>query len=270
MQTLTNLTSLAADLDFVSALKFIGILVIAMVVLGFIGRAIFGSRSSLNQSISLAMGILCVYALTIVVYTFNPHGLSRFLAPLPFVTFSGEVLYIFSFASADFPLICAQILSMVILAFLVNMMDSFMPRGKHVLGWLFYRTLTVLLAMVLHYIVTWLFNTFLSGVLVSYGPMILLGTLVIMISLGLLKFILGLVLTVANPLLGALYAFFFSNKFGKQLSKALLTTLILCILVYALNYLGYSAISISPAALQAYIPLIVALLFLWYLIGHIL
>lgn len=271
MNSLINFSAfIPADLNFLSALKFIGLIVIGFVVLGFIGRAIFGGRSNLNQAIALSLGILCVYAATIVIYTFNPHGLSRFLAPLPLVTFSDDVLYVFSFSGATFPVICSQILSMVILAFLVNMMDSFMPLGKNVLGWFFYRMLTVLLAMVLHYFVVWIFNILMPDTMVTYAPMILLGTLVIMIGLGLLKFILGLVLTVANPLLGALHAFFFSNKVGKQISKAVLTTFLLCLFAYGLNYLGYAAISISASALQAYIPLIVALLFLWYLIGHIL
>ena len=109
-----------------------------------------------------------------------------------------------------------------------------------------------------------------SGVMVTYAPMILLGTLVIMVLLGLLKAILGLILTLSNPLLGGLYTFFFSNKLGKQLSKALLTTVILTVLVFCLNYLGYSVISITETALISYIPLIVALLFLWYLIGFVL
>lgn len=270
MQTLTNLAEMAAELDIISTLKFIGLLVIAVIVFGFIGRAIFGSRSSLNQALSLALGILCVYALTIVVYTFDPKGLSRLLAPLPFVTFSGDRLYIYSIIGSDFPSLCSQTLSMVILAFLTNLMQEFLPQGKRVIGWFFYRFLTVVMAILLHFAVSWLFNTFLPGTLVTYAPMILLGTLVIMITLGLLKFILGLVLTVANPLLGALYSFFFGNKLGKQLSKALLTTIILCVLVYVLNYLGFSVISITAAALQAYIPLIVALLFLWYLVGHVL
>ena len=266
-----NLTAfLAADLELVSTLKFIGLLVIAMAVFGFIGRAVFGSKSSLNQALSLAMGILCVYALTIVVYTFDPKGLSRFLAPLPFVTFRGESLHIFSIVSADFPAVCAQILSMLVLAFLVNMMDGFMPKGKHLIGWFFYRFLTVVLAILVHYVIIWIFNTFMSGVMVTYAPMILLGTLVIMVLLGLLKAILGLILTLSNPLLGGLYTFFFSNKLGKQLSKALLTTVILTVLVFCLNYLGYSVISITEAALISYIPLIVALLFLWYLIGFVL
>lgn len=271
MNTLTNFSPLpAVDLDLIGTLKFIGILVIGVMILGFIGKAVFGSRSSLNQALSLAMGILCVYALTIVIYTFDPKGLSRFLAPLPFVSFRGEELHIFSFASAQFPTVCAEVLSMVILAFLVNMIEGFLPQGKHLLGWFFYRFLTVVFAIVLHFLVSWLFNTFMPGVLVTYAPMILLGTLVIMIALGLLKGILGLVLTLSNPLLGALYAFFFSNRLGKNISKALLTTIILAALVYGLGYLGFGVISISAAALQTYIPLIVALLFLWYLVGHVL
>lgn len=272
MQTvISNFASyIPADLDFMSAAKFIGVFAAVMLLVGLLGRVILGKRSNLNHAVSSAMGILCIYAVTIVIYTFNPYQLSKFLAPLPFVTFEGEALYLFSFQGAGLPSICAQVLSMMILAFLVNLLDSFIPKGKQIIGWYLYRFLTVLLAMVLHYIVSWAFNTFLPGVLVTYAPAILLGLLAVMLGLGILNVILGLVLTVVNPIFGALYAFFFSNKIGKQVSKALLTTAILCAVVYALEYFGFAAISISAAALQAYIPLIIALLILWYVIGHLL
>lgn len=268
---LSNLTDyIPADLDLISTLKFIGIFAGVMLLIGLLGRAIQGKRSSLNHAVSSAMGILCIYAVTIVVYTFNPYGLSRFLAPLPFVSFDGEVLRLFAFTAAELPAICSQVLSMIILSFLVNLLDTFIPKGKNLVGWYLLRFLTVLLSMVLHFIVSWAFNAFLPGVLVTYAPTILLGILIVMLALGVLNVLLGLVLAVVNPIFGALYAFFFSNKVGKQVSKAVLTTLILCAVMYALEYFGFAAISISAAALQAYIPTILVLLILWYLIGHVL
>lgn len=271
MQTLTNLASyLPADPELINTLKFVAFFAGAVLLISFLIRAILGKHSALNHAISTAMGIFAIYVLTVVIYTFNPSGLSRFLAPLPFVSFSNESLHLFSFVGVQFPALCKEILSMVILAFLVNMIQATIPNGKKLISWYLWKFLTVVLAMVVHYLVTWIFNAFLPGVLVTYAPMILLGTLIIMLSLGLLKFILGLVLTAVNPLFGALYAFFFSNKVGKSLSKAVFTTLILCIVFYVLNYFGFAVISISASALSSYIPLGITLLMLWYLIGHVL
>ncbi len=271
---LTELTdyasALGVDVDIVAMLKFIGLLAAAMLLVGVLGRVLLGKRSGLNHAVSSAMGILCIYALTIVVYTFNPYELSKFLAPLPFVTFSGETLTIFSFAGAGIPAVCTQVLSMLILAFLVNLLDGLLPRGKGLLGWYGFRFLTVILSMGLHFLVSWAFNLFLPGVLVTYAPAILVGLLAVLLIIGVLNILLSLVLTVVNPIFGAVYAFFFSNKIGKQVSKAVVTTLVLCGVVLALNRLGYAVVSISASALGAYVPLIVVLLILWYLLGHIL
>lgn len=268
---ISDLTALIpVQVDLISMLKFILIFAAGSILIGLFGRVVLGRRSNLNHSVSSAMGILFIYALTIVVYTFNPYNLSAFLSPLPFVTFSGEYLTLFSFHGTPLPEICSQVLSMVILAFLVNLLDTVLPKGKKIVGWYLYRLLTVVLAIVAHYFITWAFNTFLPGVLVSYAPMILLGILAAMLLLGILNVILGLVLTITNPIIGAIYAFFFSNIVGKQLSKAVITTLILCAVVLLLGHFGYSVICIASAALGAYVPLILVLLILWYLLGHVL
>ena len=268
---LTNfLTNLPADIDIISMMKFIAYFAFGILFIGLLGRVVLGKRSSLNHAISSAMGILFIYAMTIVIYTFDPYALSRYLAPLPFVKFSGDVLHIFSFKGAAYSTICREVLSMIILAFLVNLLDTWIPKGNKFGRWFSLRLMTVLLAMVLHYLVKWAFNAFLPGVLVTYAPTILLCILGAMLAIGLANVILSLVLTVVNPIVGALYAFFFSNVIGKQISKAVLTTIILCAVVIALNYFGYAVISISAGVLGNYIPLLAVLLFLWYLLGHVL
>ena len=264
------LSNIPATIDIISMSKFIGVFAFIVLFIGLLGRVVLGIRSSVNHAVSSAMGILFIYALTVVIYTFDPYSLSKYLAPLPFVTFSRDALYLFPLHNWEFTSVCGEVLSMVILAFLVNLLDTWIAKGKRFSNWLILRIVTVLLAMVLHYLVQWAFNAFLPGVLVTYAPTILLCILIAMLTLGFTKVILGLVLTVMNPIIGGLYAFFFSNHIGKQISKAVLTTLILGAVVYALNHFGYSVIAISADVLGNYVPLMAVLLLLWYLLGRVL
>lgn len=267
--TLEKLTAMLPEgFDLVSAAKFILIFALTVIAAGFLLKLIFGKKSDINKALSGAVGILFIYALTIVIYTFDPANLSRYLAPLPYVILSYDKLYLFVFQGTHYSVICSQMLSMVILSFLYHILDDFMPDGKG-LHWLLYRLLTVVMAMALHYVTTWLCNSFLPGPLLTYAPTVILVILLSLLLLGALKLVLGIALTVVNPILGALYAFFFSSKLGKQLSKAVMTTLLLSLLVVLLHALGHSVISVSVASLSAYIPLVLILLGLWYFLFHI-
>ena len=270
MQDILNkLTDIIPDgFDFISAAKFILIFAVSVIASGFIFKLLFGKKSDINRALSGAIGILFIYALTIVIYTFDPANLSRFLSPLPYVIFSNDKLYLFVFRGTHYSVICSQGLSMVILAFLYHVLDDFMPEGKG-LHWLLYRLLTIVMAMALHYVSTWLCNSFLSAPLLTYAPTVLLVILLSLLLLGVLKLVLGVALTVVNPVLGALYAFFFSSKLGKQLSRAVMTTILLSLLVMLLHSFGHSVISVSIGSLTAYIPLVLILLGLWYFLFHI-
>ncbi len=258
------------QVDMASMLKFLALFAAGSLVLGIVGRVVLGKRSSLNHAISSVMGILCIYVATIVIYTFQPWELQRLLSPLPFTVFAGEYLSIFSLTSTSFSVVCYEIVSMLILAFLVNLIDTFLPQGEGIVGWYLLRLLTVVLAMLGHLAARWAFSTFLPDVLVSYAPMILLGVLIAMLLLSVLKVFLGMALAAVDPILGAVYAFFFSNIIGKQLSKAMVTTAVLCAIVYLLEHFGVYLICITQSALIAYVPMLAVLLVLWYLIGHVL
>lgn len=259
----------SADFCLEAFLKAALVLVIGTLVIGLIARFVFGKRSAVNHAVSSAIGILFLYAATIVLYSAGAR-FEAFVAPLPFVTFSGDQLTIFSFSGAFYADICSQILSMIILAFLANLLDAWLPKGKGILGWLFWRCVTVVLALALHLLVTYLFTTFLPEGIVVYAPTVLLCLLVIMLAVGALKLLVGLLLSTVNPIIGALYTFFFASMVGKQLSKAMLTTALLAGIVYALNYVGLTAISIASAALVAYIPFLVILVLMWYLVNRVL
>lgn len=268
LNTVSNF--IPAQVDLGAAMKFLLFFSACSLILGVLGRIFLGKRSSLNHALSSVMGILLLYALTIVIYTFKPWNLEELLSPLPFVTFSGDYMILLPLRDAQIPALCTQVLSLVILAFLMNLLDTFIPRGKTIFSWYFLRFLTVGIAMVLHLLIRWAINTYLPEVLVTYAPTILLILLAAMLLLGLLNLFLGLVLTVVNPVIGALYTFFFSNVLGKQLTKAVFTAAILCAVVFLLEYFGYTVICITGSALLAYIPLAAVLLILWYLIGHVL
>lgn len=259
-----------SQIDLMTMLKFAGIFAGISIVLSLLNHVIFGKQSSLNHALSSAMGIFFILVVSTVVYVFDPKDLAQYLSPLPYVAFSGDYLILFSFTTSGFAAICDELLSMIILAFLVNLLDTFVPKGKNVITWYSLRFLTVLLAMGLHFIFTWASNTYLPGFLVRYAPILLLIILVLGMLMGLLKVVLGLVLVAMNPIFGTLYAFFFSTLVGKQLTKAMITTFVLTAVVAVLNYFGTTMLCIAGAALAAYIPLLIVLLILWYLIGHLL
>ena len=98
---------------------------------------------------------------------------------------------------------------------------------------------------------------------------ILLLLCVLLLSGG-ISLVFGLAISITNPFLGAMYTFFFSNVVGKQISKAIFTTSILCGILWLMDYFGLVVILITPAALLTYIPLALAMLVLWFLIGHLL
>ena len=257
------------ELDRFTFLKDIGIACAVLLVLGFLGRVLFGKRSDLNHAISSTIGILSVYILGVFLYG-TSHVLSGLLASLPFVAVQDGMLALFSFTAAEFPEICAMLVRMIMLAFLVNLLDIVLPKGKNLFTWLLFRLITVLLAVLCQGLIVWLSETYLPAALIQYAPMILLGILAAMLLLGALKLLVGIALATINPIIGALYTFFFSSLVGKQLSKAVLTTILLSLLVHALNYMGYTVISLVGISLLTLLPVILVLLALWYLVSQIL
>lgn len=268
MEAITQMLS-SLDFNWDVFIKAAAILAVGTILLGGIGRFAFGKRSTLNLSVSSAIGILFIYAVTVVLYSAGTR-FQTFIAPLPFASFSGTQMRLYTFAGSDYTVICTQILSMIILSFLANLFESILPKGKRIFGWLFFRCLSIILAMGAHLIVTWAFTTYLPQGLVTYAPTILLSLLILLLLVGALKLVVGAVLATVNPLIAAFYTFFFATIVGKALTQAVLTTAILSIIVMALNYIGCSVVSIASAALIAYIPLLIVLLIVWYISSRLL
>ena len=247
-----------------SFLATVIVLLLGSLLMSILSRFIFGKKSNVSSAISSAIGILFIYAVTIVLRSTDIVD-SRYIAPLPFIDIQGDVLTLFRFSGADYTLICSNLLSAVILAFTVNLADSWLPKGKKIISWFFFRVLTVAIGYALHLVVVGLFTKYLPEGLVIYAPTVLLALLVIMLLTGALKILVGAVLVTVNPIIGGLYTFFFATVIGKMVSKAMLTAALLSLLVLALNYLGITSILVATSALVAYIPLVIALAVLWYI-----
>ena len=254
----------SVGLDFNSYWMAFAILLIGTIVLGSIARFAFGKKSVLNISVSSSIGILFIYGLTVILYCCNIPNIPV-TTTLPFATIQGDTLLLFDFFSADFPTLCAEILSMVILAFLVSLVDSWLPKPKNIFSWLFFRVLTVVIGYVLHMLTVWAFTSFAPAFIVTYAPIVLLAILILMLVTGVLKILIGALIATVNPIIGALYTFFFANIIGKQVTKSVLTTAIIAGLIIALKYAGITAIAISSAVLLAYLPIILLLVVVWYL-----
>lgn len=257
------------QLDWPYLLKTGGVLLLGCLLISLFGRFVFGKKSGLSNAVSSAIGIIFICAITVVLRSFGVRYAS-WVAPLPFVTMQGETMELFHFLGADYTVICREVLSMVILAFLINLIDGWLPKNKNIFGWLFFRCLTVVLSYGLHLVVSWLFTKYFPDVIVTYAPVALLALLVLMLLTGALKLLAGALMATVNPLIGALYTFFFANIIGKQISKAVLTTGFLASFVILLRYLGVTVICIAASALVAYIPFLLILIALWYMVNQLL
>lgn len=258
------------EVDWMGTAKFLLFFAAGALLLGLMGRVFLGKRSSLNRSLSSAIGILAIYALSVILYTYKPWSLDSLVSPLPFVRLTGDYLVVLPFRGTAFPALCSEVLSLVILSFLVNLLDTFLPQGKSALGWFGLRFFTVILGLLLQLMANWAFQTYLPEVLVTYAPAVLLILLAAMLLMGLLNLVLSVALAAVNPIFGALYAFFFGTAVGKQLSKAIFTSGIICCVFFLLDRFGYTVICISAASLMTYIPLALTLLVLWFFIGYLL
>lgn len=256
-------------LDFAALTKSaVTILLGALLICG-ICRFIFRKKTMLGHAVSSSIAIIFIFVVTVLIVTLYTK-LLWIVSPLPFVNISSNSVSFYVFSNQDYLDLSAEILSMIILAFSVNLLDNWIPKGKNIFSWFLLRVLTVLLGVLVHYLVTWLFRHFLPQGIQSYAPAALLVILIVMLLTGALKFIVGIFLTTINPVVAALYTFFFANVVGKQLTQAVLTTGILAGFIMLLQNNGITALSIAAGALVAYVPFLFILIIVWYVVNKLL
>lgn len=249
--------------------KFLGLLILGVLVLSSLNRFLFGKENQINLAVTSAMEILCLYVLNIVICALG-LDVKLFLSPLPFVTFAEEYLFFFPILSAPFPVLCEQLLKLLVIAFLVNLISGLVPSGQHLLTWTCLRLIAVAFSVAALYGTDLLLAQYLPQGLADYAPTALVLSLVALIALGSLKIFVGAALAFLDPIVAALYTFFFSNIIGRALARAMVSTALIAGLIALLGYLDITVLHIAAAALTAYIPLLAVVVLLWYFVGRVL
>lgn len=252
-------------MDFGGMVKSGGFLLIGALLISSILRFIFGKKTLISHAVSSSIAIIFIYILMALILS-TSNKVQWLVTPLPFVTFTDGTAQFFTFRDSVYTIVASELLSMIILSFLVNLADTWLPKKTNIFSWVFWRCVTIVLGLILHFAVTWLFNKYLPMGIVIYAPVVLLAILLVMLLTGALRLVVGAILTTVNPVIAAFYTFFFASVVGKQLTKAVMTTGIMVGIIYLLQHFGVTALALTAAALVAYIPFLFLLIVVWYIV----
>lgn len=252
------------------------------------GLKMFNKGPNLKNGIIAALSILIMYLAYALIYRFKPLGLESYLVlPLPFLEFREDSLWLIVYEYNEkgwlrIPELCSQITSMLLLAFLVNQIYAFKPGNLKTPGWLIFRFFSTLFAIGVYYGVHKVLEKCLSfvpkdtiwEVLVSYAPIAVLGALLVTFALGVARNLMRSFFKVVNPTFEGLNGFYYTNKFGVQLTRAIWSTLALTLFAWGLqktcieNQIDVTVplLTISPLTILS----IVALFLLWIIVGFML
>lgn len=244
------------------------LLIVFVLGLGLVFRLFFGRNCAVNRGISGFLEVLFIYAATVTVYTLKPWNLTQYLAPLPFAIFRGDILIVSYSACSTIPLLCSQLLSLIILCFIVHLLNFVLPRGRSFVPWLLMRAVCVVLAVGVDLAANWALNAFLPAVIAESAPVALITVLAVTLLVSLFNPLLCILFTAANPIVGLLYTFFFSNTIGKNLTRAVLSAGMVFALFYGMDYFECIVIDITPGALLCDSPFALALLGVWYVFDY--
>lgn len=235
---------------------------------GLVLRIFFGEKCTVNRSISGFMAILFIYALTALIYSMQLQNVTQYLVPLPFAVFRNDLLIVSFSAYTTKSLMCSQLLSLIILGFIIHLMNFLLPSGQSFFPWLLMRLVGAVAAVAAFIAANWALNTFLPTAIAQSAPVILVTVLAVTLLVSLFNPLLCILFTAANPIIGLLYTFFFSNTIGKNLTRAVLSAALICVFFYAMEYFGLSAVYITKDAMLRYSPFAAAMLGVWFIFDY--
>lgn len=266
---LPQLDEAILSIDWLAVLRTVLIFAVVVFAAGAVLRMIFGKGSNLTRAVSASVTILLIYLTSILIYLFLPEHRAE-LPALPFITVNDTRFVLWQLSELSDPLLYGSVLKLAILAFLVNLLEVPMPQGKNFFTWYLWRMATVFAALAGYSFLCAFLNRLVPSLFTEWAKVIVMGFWGVILLSGVLKLLLSVILTVMNPIIGALYTFFFSNLIGRQFSKSILTTLILVALVAALNQIGFVQFAFSDFSLAVYGPTCVILVLTLYLFGKFL
>ena len=204
-------------------------------ILAALFRLIFGKRSTAVASVTITLDILVLYMAVVLLPLYVPN-IDCYLPTLPFSSIGAGYIEFMVIPQLGRDLLAAQIIDLLIIAFLFGLTETLLPEGKNIFTWLLLRILTIVLVCTALWIVHTLSTSLLPGFIQTYAPVLLLAFITVLLALTVFKWFFGLILGMScGPFIGAIYTFVVGNIVGKQLAKAALT----CILIVMLLMLAY-------------------------------
>lgn len=266
---------LPADVSFLKTMSFVLVFSLAVFLICLLAKLLLGKDSSLKFAINSALSMIMLYTMCIVIYSLSPRDFSHYLNRMAMGSFGvsedGEKVFVLNtLRGLELPALSYQVLRIFLLAWMINYLSTITPANLKFLGWVLWRLFMLLVAVIINYAFYKLVDMFVPFVFKQYAPMIVLGILLFSYALGFIKYLVGAVLTIVNPVFIAFYVFFFTTKSGKHISRAVGSTIVLCILVGVFETLGYGVLPIGPAVLDAYIPFGLSMFILWIIVGRVL
>lgn len=236
---------------------------------GALVRMYRGKGDEITKAISASLTILLLYFTTILLYLFLP-SLRNQLVQLPFVYTDGPRFLLRNLTELSEQVLFGSLVRLGLLAFLVNLLESLLPEGEGFLKWCLWKAVTVVMALSLYNFLILVLEAAAPGLFTHWAKWLILGCWTFILLSGALHWLTTLVLTVINPVVGLVYAFFFSSTLGKQFSKSILTTVILVILAAILNYYDMRVFSFDSMAISSWGPPGLILMLALFLFGKFL
>lgn len=236
---------------------------------GAVLRLCFGKQAKVTRAVSASLSIVLVYLTAVLLYLLLPDSRAE-LAALPFLTVDSQRFALWQISGLSEGLLYSALLRLFLLAFLVNLLDTLFPQGDRFLSWYLWRSATALAGLGLYLLACGLLTEYAPGLLTVWAKTAVLGFWALILMSGIAKLLMTLILTAVNPIIGGLYAFFFSSPVGSHFSRALLTTLILVALLSVLNRMGFSQFAFSDFSLLSYGPVCLICAGTLYLFGRFL
>lgn len=257
---------LPESFDLSAYLMHLLVAIVAIFVVVGVFRLSLGKGSIINGAIASGVAILTIYVIALLIYSFGSK-LYVLFEPLPFVSVSEDYLTIFPIFDASMHEFCREVVNLTILAYVMNLMETWLPKGNKLGSWFSFRFFALVIAVCVHYTVSLLLKHVVSESVLLVIPIYLMIIIALAFLLGILKMIIGGDSFFVKSFLGAFHGFFFSNDMGKQLMRAMTTTILLTTLVIVLNYLSFTTVAIAAVTIFAYLPIILVGLILWYVIS---
>ena len=229
-------------------------------------KALQGKDGPLPDAVSSTLAILLIYTISVTGFIGGEpfDSLQEYLPPLPFLTLDTHTVSVIQLESIGLDRLCSEIVYFMILAAMVNLADSMLPRGEHFIPWIFFRTITIAVPIILFGMIPTDIATDFSDFGAVNSPYILMAIVGVMMAVGCLKYFVGFAIATVNPILAALYTFFVAGVTGQLISKTLLTTLFIFLIIWGLHFTNLSVISPDPYGIYLYGALICLLTALWY------